>query len=136
MSYCKWAIAALSRILFTWQNPIITHNVSIILAPQSSNMVSQAGLLNSAYFFVWGGLVRLGSTNDAQYLAESNRLWDFKFSRVVRLQYLVSLYICYVLLNVRDKNPLYSILYTLLLVTVMRIQLFHGTVKYCNSHIC
>ena len=30
------------------------------------------------------------------------------FARVVRSRYLVSFYIFYVLLNVRDKNPLYG----------------------------
>ena len=61
------------------------------------------------YFFVWReDLLRLGSTIDAQYFAGSNRPRDFKFARVVRLRYLVSLYICYVLLNVHDKNPLYG----------------------------
>ena len=55
--------------------------------------------------------MRLGSTNDAQYLAGSNRQQDFKFPRVVRSRYLVSLYICYVLFNVHDKNPLYGNFY-------------------------
>ena len=48
-------------------------------------------------------------TIDAQYLAGTNQLRDFKFAREVRSRYLVLLYICYVLLNVRDKNPLYGI---------------------------
>ena len=49
-------------------------------------------------------------TIDAQYLAETNQPQDFKFARVARSRYLVSLYniICFVLLNVRDKNPLYG----------------------------
>ena len=49
-------------------------------------------------------------TIDAQYLAGTNQLRVFKFARVIRSRYLVSLCICYVLFNVRDKNPLYGIL--------------------------
>ena len=44
----------------------------------------------------------------AQYPAGTNQPQDFKFARVVRLRYLVSPYICYVLLNVHGKNPLYG----------------------------
>ena len=40
-------------------------DVSITLAPWPSTMASQDGLLNSAYFFVWGGFARLGLTIDA-----------------------------------------------------------------------
>ena len=47
-------------------------------------------------------------TIDAQYLAGTNKPRDFKSARVVRSRYLVLLYICYVLLNIRDKNPLYG----------------------------
>ena len=50
--------------------------------------------------------MRLGLTIDA---TGSNRPRDFKFAKVVRSRYLVSLYIFNVLLNVRDKNPLYGI---------------------------
>lgn len=74
-------------------------------------MVSQVGLLkivNSAY--VWWKDLRDLLDYDTQYLAGSNQLRDFKFVRVVRSRYLVSLYICYILLNVCDKNPLYGIL--------------------------
>ena len=46
-------------------NPIIAQDVSITLAPRPSTMALQAGLLNSAYFFVWGGFARLGLTIDA-----------------------------------------------------------------------
>ena len=55
-----------------------------------------------------GGFVRLSLIIDAYYLTGSNRPRDFKFVRVVRSQYLVSLHIFNVLLNVRDKNQLYG----------------------------
>ena len=38
---------------FSWSIPT-THDVSIMLVPQHLTMVLQAGLLNGAYFFVWG----------------------------------------------------------------------------------
>ena len=55
------------------------------------------------------GFTRLGLTIDAYYLSGSNRPRDFKFARVVRSRYLVSLYTFNILLNVCDKNPLYGI---------------------------
>ena len=52
------AIAAQTAIPFGifvhMTNPIIAQDVSITLAPRPSTMASQAGLLNSAYFFVCG----------------------------------------------------------------------------------
>ena len=54
-----------SGISVHMKNPIIAQAVSITLAPRPLTMASQAGLLNSAYFFVWGSIVRLGlTTND------------------------------------------------------------------------
>ena len=47
-----------SRVSVYVKNPIIAHNVSITLAPWPSIMLSQAGLLNSAYLFVWGSICK------------------------------------------------------------------------------
>ena len=95
----------LSSFLFTWWNPIIVHDVSIILVLWPYGLTSRTAYL---FLCVGRGLVRLGSTTDLRYLAESNRLWDFKFARIMRSRYLVPLYICYILLNVRDNKLIYS----------------------------
>ena len=72
-----------------------------------------------------GRFERLGLSIDT-YLTGANGPRDFKFTRVVRSRYLVSLYIFYVLLNVRDKNPLYGISCTqsLSLVKVLACLIF------------
>ena len=47
-----------SRISVHLTNPIIAQDVSIILVPRLLTMASQTGLLNSAYFFVWGRICK------------------------------------------------------------------------------
>ena len=40
-------------------NPIVAQDVRITLVPWPSTMALQAGLLNSAYLFVWGRICEI-----------------------------------------------------------------------------
>ena len=52
--------------------------------------------------------MRLGLIIDAYYLTGSNRPRDFKFARVGEVTIFSAALYFNVLLNVRDKNPLYG----------------------------
>ena len=95
------------EFVFTWHS-IFAQDVSITLTPRPSTMASQAGLLNSAYFFVWGRICKTRLDNWCLISHWIQSTARFLVARVVRSRYLVLLYIFYVLLNVHDKNLLYD----------------------------